>query len=141
MRKGGYLWQPKGRNGRPGRIWWIKYYVNGRPIRESTGTDKETLARRMLQERVGRVAAGLPVLPRADRILYDDLAKDLRQDYQATGRRNPTEAEYRLKHLDAFFRGARAAAITPAVATEYVIKRQREKASNATINRDLAVLN
>ena len=68
MRKGGYFWQPKGRNGRPGRIWWVKYYVNGRPIRESTGTDKETLARRMLQERVGRAAAGLPVLPRADRI-------------------------------------------------------------------------
>ena len=147
MRKGGYLYQPQGRrdgpNGsrRPGRIWWIKYYVNGRPVRESTGNDKETLARRMLQERVGRIAAGLPVLPRADRILYDELAKDLRQHYEATGRRKVAEANFRLAHLDAFFRGSRAVAITPAVATEYVVKRQREKAANATINRELAVLN
>jgi len=23
-----------------GRIWWAKYYVNGRPVGESTGTEK-----------------------------------------------------------------------------------------------------
>ncbi len=27
-----------------GHIWWVKYYVNGQPIRESTGTEKETEA-------------------------------------------------------------------------------------------------
>ena len=32
-------------------IWWIKYYQNGRQMRESSGTMKETVARRMLRER------------------------------------------------------------------------------------------
>ncbi len=27
---------------RRGNVWWCKYYVNGRPVRESTETDKET---------------------------------------------------------------------------------------------------
>jgi hypothetical protein len=31
-----------------GEIWWVKYYENGRPRRESTGTTKETEARRFL---------------------------------------------------------------------------------------------
>ena len=35
---------------RPGSIWWVKYYRNGRPLRESTGTSKETEARRFLKE-------------------------------------------------------------------------------------------
>jgi len=37
---------------------WIKYYRNGRPIRGSTGTDKETEAKRILREKEGDIAAG-----------------------------------------------------------------------------------
>ena len=46
-----------------------------------------------------------------------------------------------MKHLDAFFGGKRVAAIGSADITAYVAKRQREGASNSTINRDLAGLN
>ncbi len=28
----GYLYRPKLRSGEPGRIWWVKYYVNGKII-------------------------------------------------------------------------------------------------------------
>jgi integrase len=124
-----------------GSVWWIKYYANGRPVRESTGTEKETEARRMLREREGRVAMGHPMLRRVDRIGYEEAAQDLRQHYQTTGSRDLGEAEHRLKHLDAFFAGGRIAAISPADITAYVAKRQGERASNGTINRELAVLN
>jgi hypothetical protein len=90
---------------RRGAIWWAKYYQNGRPIRESTGTGKETEAKRFLKEREGRVATGQPVLKRADRISYEEVAKDLREHYQTTASRILEEAEYRLKHLDGFFAG------------------------------------
>jgi integrase len=126
---------------RRGEIWWAKYYENGRPRRESTGTTKETEARRFLKEREGRVATGQPILQRADRISYDEVAQDLRQHYRLTGSRDLEEAEDRLKHLDAFFVGKRVATIGTADITAYVAKRQREGASNGTINRDLAVLN
>jgi site-specific recombinase XerD len=125
---------------RRGTIWWVKYYENGRPRRESTGTEKETEAKRFMKEREGRVATGQPILRRADRISYEEVAQDLRQHYQTTGSRNLKEAEYRLKHLDAFFAGRRIATICQADVTAYTSERQREGASNGTINRELATL-
>lgn len=62
-----------------GRIWWVKYYVNGRPIRESTRTEKEKAARDFLKAREGRAATGQPILPRADRVRYEQAATDLRR--------------------------------------------------------------
>jgi len=122
------------------RVWWVKYYVNGRPVRESTGTEKETEAKRFLDGRRGRVATGQAILPRVDRIRYDELATDLRQHYETTGRRNVKEAGRRFKHLDPFFTGRRAATIDGALATAYIEHRQRQKAANGSINRELAVL-
>src|SRR5439155_9290785 len=121
-------------------FWWCKYYVDGRPVRESTKTDKLAEARRFLKEREGRVATGQPILRRADRVRYDELAADLRAHYQATGERGMVEAEARLTHLDAFFHGRRASALGPAEVTDYVVRRQAEGAANGTINRELGVL-
>jgi len=120
--------------------WWCKYYVAGRPTRVSTGTEKESEARRFLNERLGRVATGQPMLPRTDRMLYDEAARDLREHYRATGRRNLAEAEGRLAHLDGFFANHRLTAIGPDLATKYVLTRQTEQAANGTINRELGVL-
>src|SRR5262245_8848047 len=113
----GYLYRPKLKK-RPGEtearessVWWCKYYSNGRPIRESTSTEKETEARRFLKQREGAVATGAPILPRADRIRYEEIAEDLRAHYRATGRRDMVEAETRLAHLDLFFTQRRVAAI------------------------------
>ncbi|HSL04209.1 MAG TPA: hypothetical protein VK901_11835 [Nitrospiraceae bacterium] len=41
-----------------GEVFWIKYYVHGRPIRESTGMKKDGLAKHLLKERDGRAATG-----------------------------------------------------------------------------------
>ena len=123
-----------------GNIWWAKYYQNGRPIRESTGTTKRKEAERFLKEREGRVATGQPVLRRTDRISYEEVANDLREHYQTTGSRNLGEAGYRLKHLDAFFTGQRIATVNPAKITAYVGNRQQEGAANATINREVETL-
>jgi len=130
----GYLYQR-------GNVWWVKYYVNGRAVRESTATEKETEARRFLKDREGKAAIGQAILPRADRIRYEEAAQDLRQHYEVTGQRNLEEAEYRLAHLDRFFVGRRIVGIGPADATAYAQKRQTEGASNGTINRELAILN
>src|SRR5262245_47847220 len=107
----GSLYRQKGRDGTPGRIWWTSVYSNGRRTCESTGTDDEKKARSILKAREGRVAAGLPLLPRVDKIRYDEAAADLRLDYRTTGARNLVEVEKRLAHLDQYFRGARLATI------------------------------
>jgi hypothetical protein len=41
-----------------GRIWWVKYYREGRPMRESSHSDKESDARKLLTLREGDIAKG-----------------------------------------------------------------------------------
>jgi len=139
-----------------GSTWWMKFYVNGRPVYESTGLAKEQQAQRVLNERLGRIAIGAPMLPRLDRITYVEVAKDLREYYASSGSRDIEEAESRLAHLDAFFGHYRVAAIGPADITRYIATRQvettqmiaarnrqeitRRTTSNGTINRDLSTL-
>jgi integrase len=138
-RGAGCLYQQKNRLGIKAGPWWIKYSVNGRVRYESTGTQNREEARRLLNERLGHVATGRPLPLRVDKILYDELAADLRQHYQATGKRDLKEAEHRLAHLDAFFRGWRAVDIGSDLITRYIVRRQGQGASNGTINRDLGV--
>jgi integrase len=131
--------QPDGTS-RTERVWWAKYYVNGRPVRESTGTDQVKRAERFLKAREGAVATGQRILPRADRVRYEEAAEALRKHYTTTGERDLEEAGWRLTHLDRFFAGRRLASLGPADATAYAATRQGQGAANATINRELAVL-
>jgi hypothetical protein len=107
----GSLYKQKGRDGQPGRIWWTSVYANGRRQCASTETDDAAQAKRILKQREGRVAVGLPLLPRADRVRYDEAAKDLRQHYITTCDRDLGEVQGRLKHLDQFFLGHQLAGI------------------------------
>ncbi len=129
-----------------GKVWWVKYYVNGKPIRESTETEKETEARRVLKVKEGRAATGQPILPRADRVRYEEAETDLLTFYETTGKRDLQEVNYRLAHLRGFFATRRLANIGPAEATAYAEHRRSDPdaedklPSNATINRELALL-
>jgi integrase len=129
-----------------GKVWWVKYYANGKAIRESTGTEKETEARRFLKAKEGRAATGQPILPRADRVRYEEAEADLLTFYETTGKRDLQEVRYRLAHVRAFFAGRRLVSIGPADATAYAEQRRSEPhakgklPSNGTTNRELALL-
>jgi len=118
----------------------VKYYINGRPVRETTRTEKESEAKRFLREREGRVATGQPIIRRADRILYDEVAADLRRHYETTGERGLDEANDRFKPLARFFHGRRVVSIDGTLASVYVQQRQKSGVANGTINRELAML-
>ena len=81
----------------------MRYYANGRRIEESSGTAKEQEARRIFKRKEGRVAVGVPVEPRLDRITYDELVVDFRRHYETTGDRQLDEVEDHLKPLAPFF--------------------------------------
>ena len=74
------------RNG--SKFWWLKYYQHGRAVRESSGTTKETVAKRMLRVREGDVERGIPINPRMDRITFEEAAQDLIHDYEANRRKS-----------------------------------------------------
>ncbi len=120
--------------------WWIKYYRNGRPVRESTGTAKETEAKNILKAKEGDIAAGRPVIPHADRVRFEELAEDLKNDYKINGKRSLDRVERSIDHLKTYFAGWRAIHISTASVRAYIAKRQEAKAENGTINRELAAL-
>ncbi len=136
----GHLYRRKLKNGESCAVWWVQYYVNGRRVQESTGTTKETEARAILKLKEGRVAAGQPILPRVDRIRFEEAAQDLITFYQTTGKRSLEEVGWRLKKLFRFFQFRRVASIGPADTTAYAATRQEEGASAGTVNRELALL-
>jgi integrase len=141
----GYLYRPKLKSGRRSEVWWAKYYQNGRPVRESTGVAADTdtppqEARRFLKEREGRVATGQPILPRADRIRYEEIAADLRRHYEATGARDLAEYDRRVAHLTRCFAGRRIAGIGQAGVDAYVLQRQAQGVVGSTIRRELGTL-
>ena len=60
-----------------GKMWWIKYYKNGKPYRESTGTDKKMVAKKVLDRKEGDIAQGMVPGIQFDKVTFDELAEEL----------------------------------------------------------------
>ena len=126
---------------RRGKVWWLKYYQNGRATRESSGSAKETVARRLLKDREGDVVRGVPVIPKVGRVTFAEAAADLEADYSTNKKRSlETVRRHVTKHLTPHFRNRRLAEIRTDTVRLYVAARQLEGAANATINRELSAL-
>ena len=82
-----------------GRIYWIKYYRNGKPYCESSKRKKEADAKRLLKKREGEIAAGkLPGIY-FDRVHFDELGQDFLSDYRINQKRSFKRAERSVNHL------------------------------------------
>ncbi len=129
-----------------GKTYWLKYYRNGKPIRESSGNRKKSVAVALLREREGRIAQGLPLSMKVEKVLFDELAEDYLNDYRINAKRSLDRAERSVRRLSKSFSGRRAVSITTADVQGYTAKCQAEitrlgkPTSNATINRDLTAL-
>jgi site-specific recombinase XerD len=123
-----------------GNIYWIKYYRNGKPYRESTKSKKEADAKRLLKKREGEISDDkLPGIY-FDRIRFDELAEDLIRDYRLNGRKSIDRVKQAVVHLRGTFQDERITDITTLQIEKYVEKRLDEGVSNATINRKLSAL-
>jgi integrase len=123
-----------------GDTYWIKYYRNGKPYRESARTKKETDARKFLKKREGEVADGRFRGLRAEKVKFEEISKDLITDYEVNKRKSIVHAKIRVKHLDDFFKGMRVNDIDTPTVSRYVVMRRDQGAENATVNRELAAL-
>ena len=122
-----------------GNVWWIKYYRNGKPLRESTKSKKEADAKRLLKKREGEISNGkLPGIY-LDRIRFDELVENFLTDYRINGK-DIVRAELRVRHLNETFAGMKVVSIDTPQINLYIEKRRSEGAANATINRELAAL-
>ena len=130
-----------------GELWWAKYRVGGQVVRVSTGCTKKRAAQDWLDIRAGKIAAGEPLPVKLDSVTYDDLRADLDAVYAVKEIRSRATVEYRMRYLDAAFKGWRVVAITESVIDAYVARRKTEHVPGAerlvaaaTINLELAQL-
>ncbi|MBI4490397.1 MAG: site-specific integrase [Deltaproteobacteria bacterium] len=120
-------------------IYWIAYYHRGKEYRESSGSESEVVARRKLSERIKALAKGR-YIPNEERLTFEDMVKDLENEYQVNGRRSLSTAKNHTRHLREFFGMDRAVDITPDRVLAYQTSRLAEGASRATANREVACL-
>jgi integrase len=122
-------------------FYWVKYYWNGKAFRESTRTTNRQEAGRYLRKRLGEIATGNFYGPVADRVTVTELAEDFLRDYRINERKSLDDAEARWElHLKPFFGHMKAAEVSSDLVARFVDSRLKDKASNATVNRELAAL-
>jgi integrase len=150
-----------------GKVWWIKYYRNGEPYRESSGSTKKMVAKKLLDRREGEIAIGKIPGIQFEKVRFDELADEFLTDYRINNRKSLDRAELCVKHLRQSFEGTRIPDITTPKIQKYVSDRMKWKctecnkkfhvegqlkcpkcggknlnkgAANATINRELSAL-
>lgn len=129
-----------GRTYQRGHIWWVRYYRNGQEFNESSHSEKEADAKKLLKKRFGEIALGRFADPQADKVTLAELADDLLTDYQIRGRKNQRQVKSKVNHLLAYFGKDRARSITTDRIKVYIARRQEANAAAAQINRELAAL-
>jgi integrase len=127
------------------RYLHIAYYYRGKEKRESSGSTDLKVAERLLRRRLQEIGAAQIgarpfVGPQQERQTVDDLLKDYQRDSEIHQRKSLPQLRSRLKHLRAFFGLDRAIAVTPDRIRLYIASRQRAGAANATVNRELEVV-
>jgi integrase len=148
-----------------GNVWWIKYYRNGEPYRESSGSTKKMVAKKLLDRKEGEIALGKIPSIQYEKVSFDELAEDFLVDYRINKKKSLKRAENSVGHLRETFEGMRIVDITTPRIRGYIEDRMKctcnecEKkfepqdncpscdsedlksgAANATINRELAAL-
>jgi integrase len=124
-----------------GRTYWIKYYRRGQPFRESTHSDSYEEAERLLKRRQGEVVTGKFVGLASERVRFGELAQEVLADYRDNQRATVGDVERRIRlYLEPAFGNVRAADFSTGQIKHYIADRRKAGASNATINRELAVV-
>jgi len=123
-----------------GKVYWIQYYRNGKPYRETTKSKKEADAKRLLKKREGEISEGKLPGVYFDRVKFDELAEGFLRDYRINNRKSLDRAERSAGHLKRYFEGYRVPDITSPKIEDYIETRLEESAANATINRELSAL-
>lgn len=125
-----------------GERWWYEFEFRGQRVRESTGSTSRTVAikaerqrRRELEDSANGVrAARRPVL-------FPVAAREWMAANQARwSESNVSIQELNLKHLSAYFGSMLLADVTPQHIGKYQHLRQKEGASNRTINMEVSTL-
>jgi hypothetical protein len=78
-----------------GRIWWIKYYHQGKPVHETRNSDKKSDAERLLRVRLGDEVTGRATNPAKLTILQ--ICRLTEDDYRITKKKSLRDVTYPIE--------------------------------------------
>jgi len=123
-----------------GRVYWAAYYHNNVQVRESTHKATKEEAKGWLDNKMRELQTG-EYDPSQKDITVADLMASVLADYETNGKKSIDDAKARwTKHLEPAFGHYHVLKVTTDAVRVYTTKRQEEKAADATINRELALL-
>jgi integrase len=136
------LYRPKYRDAKTNEvkesaILWVRYYRNGKKIRLSTGKSN---VKEAVEFRDKCRGTNRPITATLRRTSFEDLAKLVTTDYEVNQNRSLKRIKEAFEHLRSFFVWDLARDIGSDRINEYIGRRRKEGASNATINRELCAL-
>jgi len=127
---------------RPGSsVYYAQFIDHGRRYCVSTGETSIKKARNVLREKMAAVRSGKYLGPTAEKMTVAELVKDTLTDQIVNAKKDTVNPKLRWEnHLEATFGALKACEVKRALLDQYVKARLEEKASNATIVKELALL-
>jgi integrase len=122
-------------------VWYVKYYVHGKPITVSAETEDYDEAVDFLRKKMANAAQQAEFTAHPERVRMGQLFDLLLEFYRKHERRSTYDVECKIEgRLRPHFGKMKANAVTSSVIDRYVSSRRTEKPrpANASINRDLA---
>jgi integrase len=122
-----------------GNIWWVKIRVDGRPVYESSKSEKKSDAIKLRDQMLAKKSRGELSATGADKALIGELLDDmLKSDIKPSTRY--IMGKVIEKNIRPFFGKLKAQRLTTDLMDKYRAKRKAEKCADATVNRELSIL-
>lgn len=127
---------------RPGSsVYYAQFTDHGRRYCVSTGETSVKKAKDVLKDKIAAVRSGKYLGPTAEKIAVEELVQDALTDQIVNGNKDTVNPKLRWEnHLKGTFGLLKACEVKRALLDRYVKARLEEKASNATIVKELALL-
>ena len=122
-----------------GGVYWIQYSFHGTLHRESSNSELEGDAVKLLKKRHGEMGLGRLVGPKMERTTFEEMAAMILDDYKVNGRKSYDRAELAVRHLREDFALSLAIDITADRVSAYY-RRRLEVAKPATVRIERATL-
>ena len=111
-----------------GSVWWIKYYKDGKPIRESSQSESAGEATRLLKRRQGEIVTGKFAGLGVERVRFSELFEDLLDEYRRNERKSLVHVEARIRlHLMPVFGEMRVTELNTHLLHAHIAKREKAK--------------
>ncbi len=122
-----------------GKVYWVQYSFRGTLYRESSDSELQAVAVKLLQRRHGEMGSGRLVGPKVEATTFEDMADMVVNDYVANGRKSLDRAKLAIRHLREFFGPTHAIDITTDRVSAYY-RLRLASAQRATVRIERAIL-